>query len=240
MSRDPVPHPADRGAVEPGKRDRELGPEFLLELGQHGPSRDHQDPVGPPTEGQFRSDQARLQGLPEASVVRDQEPNPVLRQRPLHREVLEGQIVNCSPAERQGAARRRRCRSERGREVHLRVDQTGGGIRDEPDRCGGQGRAHPSRGPRRTGPLCREPDRSGPDNRPPGTRASELRLLAPSRWRSGERLRRSEDTPSQLQPENLVFRGFKKGEIGLPAKYARKIKRRSKDKDDTPPLSGKE
>jgi len=40
-------------------------------------------------------------------------------------------------------------------------------------------------------------------------------------------------TPSQLQQENLVFRGFKKGQIGLPAKYIKKIKKRSKDEDDT-------
>ncbi|WP_022704685.1 hypothetical protein [Pseudorhodobacter ferrugineus] len=56
---------------------------------------------------------------------------------------------------------------------------------------------------------------------------------ARSRERDEERLRRGEVTPSQLQQENLVFRGFKKGEIGLPAKYMQKIKQRSKDKDDS-------
>lgn len=55
---------------------------------------------------------------------------------------------------------------------------------------------------------------------------------ARSRERDEERLRRGEVTPSQLQQENLVFRGFKKGEIGLPAKYMRKIKQRSEIKDD--------
>jgi hypothetical protein len=45
-------------------------------------------------------------------------------------------------------------------------------------------------------------------------------------------LRRGEITPSELQKENLVFRGFKKGVIGLPAKYARKLKERSDDKDE--------
>lgn len=59
---------------------------------------------------------------------------------------------------------------------------------------------------------------------------------ARSRERDEERLRRGEITPSQLQQENLVFRGFKKGEIGLPAKYMKKIKR-SKDKDDTEPTT---
>lgn len=54
---------------------------------------------------------------------------------------------------------------------------------------------------------------------------------ARSRERDEERLRRGEVTPSQLQQENLVFRGFKKGEIGLSAKYIKKIKRRSADKD---------
>jgi len=56
---------------------------------------------------------------------------------------------------------------------------------------------------------------------------------ARSRERDEERLRRGEVTPSQLQQENLVFRGFKKGEIGLPAKYMRKIKPRSEDTDDS-------
>jgi hypothetical protein len=63
---------------------------------------------------------------------------------------------------------------------------------------------------------------------------------ARSRERDEERLRRGEVTPSQLQQENLVFRGFKKGAFGLPAKYMKKIKKRSRDEDDTPPLSGDE
>lgn len=53
-----------------------------------------------------------------------------------------------------------------------------------------------------------------------------------ARARDEERLRRGEITPSQLQQENLVFRGFKKGQIGLPAKYMRKIKARSDEKDE--------
>jgi hypothetical protein len=56
---------------------------------------------------------------------------------------------------------------------------------------------------------------------------------ARSRERDEERLRRGEITPSQLQQENLVFRGFKKGELGLPAKYARKLKPRPKDPENT-------
>jgi hypothetical protein len=55
---------------------------------------------------------------------------------------------------------------------------------------------------------------------------------ARARERDEERLRRGEITPAQLQQENLVFRGFKKGEIGLPAKYMRKIKQRTEKKDD--------
>lgn len=54
---------------------------------------------------------------------------------------------------------------------------------------------------------------------------------ARSRERDEERLRRGEITPSQLQQENLVFRGFKKGELGLKPKYRRKIKH--KDEDET-------
>lgn len=124
MGWDLVPHPPDCSAVEPRKRDREPGPELLLELAQHGPGRDHQDPIPSTAQSELRGDQARLQGLPEADVIRDQKPNPVLRQRPLHREVLKGQIVNRGPAQRQGTTRRGRCRPERGREVKLRIDQT--------------------------------------------------------------------------------------------------------------------
>ena len=57
---------------------------------------------------------------------------------------------------------------------------------------------------------------------------------ARSRERDEERLRRDEVTPSQLQQENLVFWAVKKGEIGLKAKYMRRIKQRSKNiRDDT-------
>ena len=56
---------------------------------------------------------------------------------------------------------------------------------------------------------------------------------ARSRERDEERLRRGEVTPSQLQQENLVFRGFKKGAFGLPAKYIKKIKQRNEHEDDT-------
>jgi hypothetical protein len=56
---------------------------------------------------------------------------------------------------------------------------------------------------------------------------------ARAREKDEERLRRGEITPSELQKENLVFRGFKKGVIGLPAKYARKLKERSDDKGET-------
>jgi hypothetical protein len=56
---------------------------------------------------------------------------------------------------------------------------------------------------------------------------------ARAREKDEERLRRGEITPSELQKENLVFRGFKKGFIGLPAKYMRKLKARSDDKDET-------
>lgn len=54
---------------------------------------------------------------------------------------------------------------------------------------------------------------------------------ARARERDEERLRRGEITPSQLQQENLVFRGFTKGEIALKPKYVPKIKRRSEDED---------
>lgn len=58
-------------------------------------------------------------------------------------------------------------------------------------------------------------------------------VKARARERDEERLRRGEITPSQLQQENMVFRGVQKGYIGLPAKYMRKIKRRSDAPDQT-------
>ena len=61
---------------------------------------------------------------------------------------------------------------------------------------------------------------------------SRAAAKARSRERDEERLRRGEITPSKLQQENLVFRGFKKGEIGLKPKYMRKIKQRSEIKND--------
>lgn len=56
---------------------------------------------------------------------------------------------------------------------------------------------------------------------------------ARARERDEERLRRGEITPYQLQQENLVFRGFKKGQLGLKPKYRRKIKQRSEDPENT-------
>lgn len=44
---DPVPHTPDRSAVQARQWDREPGPEFLLELGEHRPCRDDEDPVRP-------------------------------------------------------------------------------------------------------------------------------------------------------------------------------------------------
>lgn len=55
---------------------------------------------------------------------------------------------------------------------------------------------------------------------------------ARARERDEERLRRGEITPSQLQQENLVFRGFKKGALGLKPKYRRKIKHKDEDEDE--------
>ena len=42
---------------------------------------------------------------------------------------------------------------------------------------------------------------------------------ARARERDEERLRRGEISPSELQRENLVFRGFRKDVIGLKPKY---------------------
>ena len=44
-------------------------------------------------------------------------------------------------------------------------------------------------------------------------------VKALSRERDEERLRRGEVSPSELQRENLVFRGFRKNVIGLKPKY---------------------
>lgn len=44
-------------------------------------------------------------------------------------------------------------------------------------------------------------------------------VKAISRERDEERLRRGDVSPSELQRENLVFRGFRKDVIGLKPKY---------------------
>jgi hypothetical protein len=44
-------------------------------------------------------------------------------------------------------------------------------------------------------------------------------MKALARTRDEERLRRGEVSPSELQRENLVFRGFQKDVIGLKPKY---------------------
>lgn len=44
-------------------------------------------------------------------------------------------------------------------------------------------------------------------------------IKAISRERDEERLRRGDVSPSELQRENLVFRGFRKDVIGLKPKY---------------------
>lgn len=44
-------------------------------------------------------------------------------------------------------------------------------------------------------------------------------MKALSRERDEERLRRGDVSPSELQRENLVFRGFRKDVIGLGPKY---------------------
>lgn len=44
-------------------------------------------------------------------------------------------------------------------------------------------------------------------------------VKALSRERDEERLRSGEVSPSELQRENLVFRGFRKDVIGLKPKY---------------------
>ena len=45
------------------------------------------------------------------------------------------------------------------------------------------------------------------------------RAAAKARERDEERLRRGEISPSELQRQNLVFRGFRKDVIGLKPKY---------------------
>ena len=65
--------------------------------------------------------------------------------------MLEGQIVDCGPTERQGATRRGRCRPKRRREVQLGVDQPGRPVRNEFD----------SRRVKNTRPFLKIPDKPG-------------------------------------------------------------------------------
>ena len=55
-----------------------------------------------PLRNQLGGDQAGLQRLAEADVVGEQEPHPVLGQRHFDGRVLEGEVVDRGPAERQG------------------------------------------------------------------------------------------------------------------------------------------
>ena len=68
--------PLDADGVEPHERDREAGPQLLLELLQHLLRGDDQDPLAPAAADQLGQDQPDLQRLAQADHVGEQDPRP--------------------------------------------------------------------------------------------------------------------------------------------------------------------
>ncbi len=69
VQRDAGPDLPDPRTVDPDERDREAGPEFLLELGEHRLGGDDENALGPAPEDELGGEQACLKRLPEADVI---------------------------------------------------------------------------------------------------------------------------------------------------------------------------
>ena len=68
--------PLDADRVQPDQRDREPGPQLLLELLEHLLRGHHQDPVAPAAPDQLGEDQPDLQRLAQPHHVREQDAGP--------------------------------------------------------------------------------------------------------------------------------------------------------------------
>ncbi len=63
----------EAGGIKTGQRNREAGPDFLLELGQHRFDGDDQDPASPAAFDQFGEQDAAFNGFAEADCIGDEE-----------------------------------------------------------------------------------------------------------------------------------------------------------------------
>ena len=90
--------------------------------------------VGTAAQGKFGGNKACFEGFAETNVIRDQEPHTVMGQSALNWQMLEGQIVDSSLAESEWPTCCGRRRPERGCEVQLRIDQSGGCVGDQANR----------------------------------------------------------------------------------------------------------
>ena len=96
--------PLDADRVQPDQRDREPGPQLLLELLEHLLRGHHQDPVAPAAADQLGEDQPDLQRLAQPHHVREEDARPEPFQRELGRALLEGQRVEQEPVRQRQAA----------------------------------------------------------------------------------------------------------------------------------------
>jgi hypothetical protein len=105
---DPLLHPLDAPGVEADQRDREAGPQLLLELLEHRAQGDHEDPLATSAADQLGEENADLDRLAEADAVGDQDPRPRLGQG-LGRghELVAGWLHRAAVADRKLAGGRR-------------------------------------------------------------------------------------------------------------------------------------
>ena len=108
--------PLDADRVQPDQRDREPGPQLLLELLEHLLRGHHQDPVAPAAPDQLGEDQPDLQRLAQPHHVREQHAGPQPLQGELGRALLVGQRVEQEPVRQRQAALglRQRSAAQRG------------------------------------------------------------------------------------------------------------------------------
>ena len=96
--------PLDADRVQPDQRDREPGPQLLLELLEDLLRGHYQDPVAPAAADQLGEDQPDLQRLAQSHHVREQDAGPQPFQGELGRALLEGQRVEQEPVRQRQAA----------------------------------------------------------------------------------------------------------------------------------------
>ena len=96
--------PLDADRVQPDQRDREPGPQLLLELLEDLLRRHDQDPVASAAADQLGEDQPDLQRLAQPHHVREQHSRPQALEGKLGRALLVGQRVEQEPVRQRQAA----------------------------------------------------------------------------------------------------------------------------------------